>query len=108
MLLIREIMYCKPGKVRPMVDKFLKMSSLNEKAGYGKVRVMTDKQRQCRDPRRPAQRVLAESLSKMSRGAVAGVSRRRPSSNVWPSFVAWISSTKMLTICESIASRSTP
>jgi len=23
MLLIREIMYCKPGKVRPMVEKFL-------------------------------------------------------------------------------------
>jgi hypothetical protein len=42
MLLIREIMYCKPGKVRPMVDKFLAMSKLNEKAGFGKFRVMTD------------------------------------------------------------------
>lgn len=42
MLLIREIMYCKPGKVRPMVDKFLKMSKLNEKLGMGKMRVMTD------------------------------------------------------------------
>ena len=42
MLLIREIMHCKPGKVRPMVDKFLKMSRLNEKAGFGKMRVMTD------------------------------------------------------------------
>ena len=42
MLLIREIMYCKPGKVRPMVDKFLAMSRLNEKAGLGKMRVMTD------------------------------------------------------------------
>ena len=42
MLLIREIMYCKPGKVRPMVDKFLAMSKLNEKAGFGKMRVMTD------------------------------------------------------------------
>ena len=42
MLLIREIMYCKPGKVRPMIDKFLTMSKLNEKAGYGKMRVMTD------------------------------------------------------------------
>jgi hypothetical protein len=31
MRLIREIMYCKPGKVRPMVDKFLAMSKLNEK-----------------------------------------------------------------------------
>ena len=37
MLMIREIMYCKPGKVRPMVDKFLAMSKLNEKAGLGKM-----------------------------------------------------------------------
>ena len=42
MLLIREIMYCKPGKVRPMVDKFLKMSKINEKMGMAKMRVMTD------------------------------------------------------------------
>ena len=42
MLLIREVMYCKPGKVRPMVDKFLTMSKLNEKLGMGKMRVMTD------------------------------------------------------------------
>ena len=42
MLLIREIMYCKPGKVRPMVEKFLAMSRLNEKMGMGKMRVMTD------------------------------------------------------------------
>ena len=42
MLLIREIMYCKPGKVRPMVDKFLAMYKLNEKAGLGRMRVMTD------------------------------------------------------------------
>lgn len=42
MLLIREVMYCKPGKVRPMVEKFLAMSKLNEKAGMAKMRVMTD------------------------------------------------------------------
>jgi len=42
MLLIREIMYCKPGKVRPMVEKFVAMSALMEKAGQGKMRVMTD------------------------------------------------------------------
>ena len=42
MLLVREIMYCKPGKVRPMVEKFLAMSKLNEKMGMGKMRVMTD------------------------------------------------------------------
>jgi hypothetical protein len=42
MLLIREVMYCKPGKVRPMVEKFLAMAKLTEKAGQGKMRVMTD------------------------------------------------------------------
>ena len=42
MLLIREIMYCKPGKVKPMVEKFLSMSRINERAGFGKTRVMTD------------------------------------------------------------------
>ncbi len=42
MLLIRDIMYCKPGKVRPMVEKFVAMSKLGEKAGMPRMRVMTD------------------------------------------------------------------
>jgi len=42
MLLIREIMYCKPGKVRPLVEKFLAMAKLNAKLGQPKMRVMTD------------------------------------------------------------------
>lgn len=42
MLLIREIFHCKPGKVRPMVEKFLAMAKLGEKKGWGKMRVMTD------------------------------------------------------------------
>jgi hypothetical protein len=42
MLLVRDIMYCKPGKVRSMVDKFLAMSKLGEKSGMPKMKVMTD------------------------------------------------------------------
>ncbi|HVM42579.1 MAG TPA: hypothetical protein VMT77_03685, partial [Gemmatimonadales bacterium] len=42
MLLIREVMYCKPGKVRALVDKFLAMNKLSAKAGMPKMRVMTD------------------------------------------------------------------
>ena len=42
MLLIRDIMYCKPGKVRPLVEKFLAMNKLGQKAGIPKMRVMTD------------------------------------------------------------------
>ena len=42
MYLIREIMYCKPGKVRPMVEKFVAMSKLGEKSGMRGMRVMTD------------------------------------------------------------------
>jgi hypothetical protein len=42
MLVVREVMNCKPGKVRPMVEKFLAMSKLMEKSGMGKMRVLTD------------------------------------------------------------------
>ena len=42
MYLIREIMYCKPGKVRAMTDKFVAMSRLGEQAGMPKMRIMTD------------------------------------------------------------------
>jgi hypothetical protein len=42
MLVIREVMHCKPGKVRPLVDKFKAMSSLMEKGGAGKMRLLTD------------------------------------------------------------------
>jgi hypothetical protein len=42
MLVIRDIMYCKPGKARPMVEKFLTLSRLAQKMGLGTIRVMTD------------------------------------------------------------------
>jgi hypothetical protein len=42
MLMIRELMYCKPGKVRPMIEMFVKMSEMLAKKGLGKMRVMTD------------------------------------------------------------------
>jgi hypothetical protein len=42
MLLVREIMYCKPGKVRPMVEKFKAMNKLAPRMGWPKMRIMTD------------------------------------------------------------------
>ena len=42
MYLIRETMYCKPGKVRAMVEKFLAMSKANTRLAMPKMRVMTD------------------------------------------------------------------
>lgn len=42
MFLVRDLMYCKPGKVRSMVEKLVAMSALMEKAGMGKTRIMTD------------------------------------------------------------------
>lgn len=42
MLLIREIMHCKPGKVRPLVEKFQAMSKLGTKAGMPPMKIMTD------------------------------------------------------------------
>jgi len=42
MFLIRDIMYCKPGKVRAMTDKFIAMSKLGERLGMPRMRIMTD------------------------------------------------------------------
>ncbi len=42
MLLVREIMFCKPGKVKPLVEKFKAMSALSEKMKMPKMTVMTD------------------------------------------------------------------
>jgi hypothetical protein len=42
MYLIREIMYCKPGQVRPMVQKTLTLRKIGKEFGLGSMRVMTD------------------------------------------------------------------
>jgi len=42
MYIVRDIMYCKPGKVRAMADKFLAMSKISEKIGMPRMRIMTD------------------------------------------------------------------
>jgi hypothetical protein len=42
MLLIREVFFCKPGQVRPMVDKFKAMNAITERLGMGKAKIMTD------------------------------------------------------------------
>jgi hypothetical protein len=42
MFVVRDIMYCKPGKVRPMVEKFVALSKLSAGMGFGPMRVMTD------------------------------------------------------------------
>ena len=42
MLLVREVFYCKPGKVRPLVEKFVAMNKLGMKAGMPKMLIMTD------------------------------------------------------------------
>jgi hypothetical protein len=42
MYLVRDIMYCKPGKARAMVDKFIAVAKAGEKMGLGSMRVMTD------------------------------------------------------------------
>jgi hypothetical protein len=42
MYLVREIFYCKPGKVRPMVEKLLAMNAISKRAGMPAMRIMTD------------------------------------------------------------------
>jgi hypothetical protein len=42
MFIVRDIMYCKPGQARPMVQKFLALAKLGPQMGLGPMRVMTD------------------------------------------------------------------
>ena len=42
MFLVRDIMYCKPGKARSMVEKFVALSKISRQMGFGAMRVMTD------------------------------------------------------------------
>jgi len=42
MILVRDIMHCKPGQVRPLVQKFLALDKLGRQLGFGAMRVMTD------------------------------------------------------------------
>lgn len=42
MYLIRDIMHCKPGQVRPMVDKFKAMNKTIKKMGFRPARILTD------------------------------------------------------------------
>jgi len=42
MYVVRELMYCKPGKVGEMVKRFKQMEPLMKEAGLGGIRVMTD------------------------------------------------------------------
>jgi hypothetical protein len=42
MYLIRDIMYCKPGQVKKMVEKFKALKLVMKKMGVGDMRIMTD------------------------------------------------------------------
>lgn len=42
MFLVRDIMYCKPGKARPMVEKFKALAKLSQGMGLGTMRIYTD------------------------------------------------------------------
>jgi hypothetical protein len=42
MYVVREIMHCKPGKVRPLVEKFQAMAKVMDKLKMGRPRILTD------------------------------------------------------------------
>lgn len=42
MYVVREVLHCKPGKVRPMVEKFRAMSNALEEMGQEPLRLLTD------------------------------------------------------------------
>ena len=42
MYLIREVLYCRPGKVRSLVEKFKELNAVMEELGFGPFRIYTD------------------------------------------------------------------
>jgi hypothetical protein len=42
MYVIREVLHCKPGKVRPMVEKFRALSNVLQEMGQEPLRLLTD------------------------------------------------------------------
>jgi hypothetical protein len=42
MYIVRDIMHCKPGKVRELVNRFKALSALGSKSGVKPFRIMTD------------------------------------------------------------------
>ena len=42
MYVIREVLHCKPGKVRPMLEKFRSISALMKDTGHEPLRLLTD------------------------------------------------------------------
>jgi len=42
MYVIREVLHCKPGKVRPMLEKFRSISTLMKEMGQEPLRLLTD------------------------------------------------------------------
>ncbi len=42
MYVIRDVMHCKPGQVKTMVDKFRELSKSLKKMGFNTLRIMTD------------------------------------------------------------------
>lgn len=42
MFLVREIVHCKPGKVRDMINRFKILASVMQRLGYKPYRILTD------------------------------------------------------------------
>ena len=42
MYIVREVLSCKPGKVRPLVDKFRALSAAVQETGRPPIRLLTD------------------------------------------------------------------
>ena len=42
MVVVREVLYCRPGKVKPVVQMFKKMNDIGVPMGWPKMRIMTD------------------------------------------------------------------
>ena len=66
MLLIREVFFCKPGQVRPMVEKFKAMNAVMEQDGV----------REVQNHDRPQRRALLDGRVRMGSEEPRAISKR--------------------------------
>jgi hypothetical protein len=62
MYVIREVLHCKPGKVRPMLEKFRSISAVMKDTGHEPLRLLTDVTAQ------PFWTIVAEATGRQNRG----------------------------------------
>jgi hypothetical protein len=81
MYVIREVLHCKPGKVRQMVEKFRQISAVLKDMGQEPMRLLTDV---TGEPSGPSSLKLGSRRSMTSSQSSRSLWPTRPSGEPWP------------------------